>query len=320
MKSMSNLDNSFDKSESLSERQRMNFSDALLRKPFEGSDIATDKIFCLGNVSKEGRRWTIVVDAGTPTVALNQKARDQFGLAESPTVADVRTRAMHPELSLISGGSFVWLNDKDGKRLVCLRRDAGAPVDAGYLTCPAGRSGEPLTQTIVGETNEELIIIKTLRGGQERLKLLGFFRDEDTRAKIIQKRLAQVRQIHDYLMDRGRDYDATLLLKIRGEDDVEMLPIEELLDPDPGTEEVVTLVRGRPIDCVQNGVVLFDAMNNTLEVNQALHVRLPEDAKIETVIDGEVFGRAIEMFSSLSELPNEKLVPALQNYRNRLPS
>ncbi|MBI2610484.1 hypothetical protein HYW60_00900 [Candidatus Kaiserbacteria bacterium] len=315
---MSDIDRDFGKPESYSERQRMNFSDALLSKPFESGDAALDKVFCLGKVSKEGHVWTVSVDSGSPTVALNQKVKEQLALADSPTVADVRARAVYPELSLISGGSFVWLHDHKGERLVCLRRDEAAPVDAGYLTCPAGRSGEPLTQTIVGETNEELIIIKTLRDGQERFKLLGFFRDENTKDKIVQQRLAQVKRIHDNLKQRGRESDAELLLKIRGEDDVEMLQIEGYLDSNPNGEEVVTLVRSREIDRVQNSIVLFDKANNTLEVNQALRVRLPEDAEIQTVIDGEVFGRKIEMFSSLSALTNEKLVPALQNYRNRL--
>lgn len=302
-----------------SQDQRMEFSDKLLERPIERGEPGFDRIFFTGRVSREGNIWRVDVEKGMPTVALNEQIRNEFDLKNSPIVNEMRARKKLPELSLISGGSFLWIVEKGVPRLILLRRDDEAPVDAGCLTGPAGRCSEKPSETAVSETNEELIIIKSrLNTGRIHYKLLGFFRDERMREAIIHEKLRQVEFIHNKLIERGKNEDAKILRLIRGEDDVEMLNMEEYKKDGNSIEQIITAIDGREIDRIRNGAVLFDAENNTLEIREILEVKLPEGSGLVKVLDGEPFLREVSLLKSIRELEGERMVPSLGDYYRKL--
>lgn len=299
--------------------KKMSLSAQLIERPILDGEPGYDKIFLLGKIEGGNGEWMIDIGSDTPTVALNQYIKDQFSLQDSPLVQDVRDRKVDSGLSLVSGGSFVWLSKNGKSELVLLRRDAAASVDSGCLTGPAGRCGEAPSMTTINESNEELIIVRSKsQRGNDRLKLLGFYGEESTKAGVIHQKLRQVKLIYDYLIAQGKTEDAQLLGFIRGEDDVEAYSINKNKKHTEKADRVTTRVNGKAVDTIDNGVVFFDQAANTLEIREIIDVDLPEDSEVVKVLDGEVFGRDIVRVSSLENLKGEKMVPSLRDYFKRM--
>lgn len=315
------LNNSKKEKEKFESSKTMEFSSRLLEKPIKSGQPGYDKIFALGKVSKEGNIWRIDVNSEIPTVVLDQKVNDEFGL-KSPLVKEARNNKIEGT-SLISGGSFVWIDEGKNRKLILLKRDKGAPVDAGSLTGPAGRCGELPSHTTVAETNEELMIVRSkLPTGESRYKLLGFYRDESGKDAIIDNKLRQIEKRYNALKEHGKDDDAKLLRLIRGAEDIEMLSIEQYKKSEGDrdrAEKIITYIDGKEMDLIENGTAYFDEENNTLEIREIIDVKVPDNSELVKILDGENFGddncgRDIILVSSLKELQNEKLVPSLMDY------
>lgn len=295
--------------------KRMNFSSELLKTPIEDGELGYDKIYIQAQVKKEGSLWVVNVNSSDSTVALNDKIKNEFQLEESPTVGDLRKGG--PESSLISGGSFIWIY-QDGKPLLTLlKRDADAPTDAGCLTGPAGRCGEKLSKTCLDETNQELIFVKGKKNFDNKIKLVGYYRDEDARELIVHQKLRQVKDVYDSLAKKGPSADLDLLKKIRGEDDVELYCLADLKVAEKGFDSISTRIDGKEIDRVNNATAFFDKANNTLEVREIMAIHIPEGNEVIKIMDGEVFGREIRIIGSLDELHGQQMVPALRDYCSR---
>lgn len=131
----------------------MKKSKELLENPLKKGEALHDQIFCLGEVTQEKNNWYININSETPIVTTN-KSKDL------PSVQEIRRKHKLPELSLISGGSIIWITNLNTseKTMLCLQREMNASTDPGSFTGPAGRSGEKLSITIENETNEEINI------------------------------------------------------------------------------------------------------------------------------------------------------------------
>lgn len=289
---------------------RLETSAGLLENPLVYGDEGYDKIFAGGKVEKINGKFIIKVPANFPTIAFNEESRNKFDLKGSPIVSEIRDKAISDfkDISLFSGGAHVFIKDQ----MVLLERDMDAKFDPGLITGPAGRCGEPLSKTTVNETNEELIIIKVKNDGVERLKLLGFFRTQEEIKKVIAQKLDQNEKIYDYLISKGRKSDAELLLKVRGEENIEMLDINQFIQPGP--DEVTLMSDDKVIDKV-SGVAMFDEDKNTLEFREILKIKLPDNTDIEKIIDGETFGRRVLTVKNPNELEGKPLVAALNYYK-----
>jgi hypothetical protein len=296
----------------------MEYSDKLLENPIKPGQPGHDKIFTTGHVSREGNVWKVDINPGDPTVALNEKVKNEFGI-DSPLVNDMRADKTSG-LSLISGGSFIWLNEGGSRKLVLLRRDKDAPVDAGSLTGPAGRCGELPSQTTIAETNEELIIVRSKSSnGPNHYKLLGFYRDEKEKDEVVANKLRQIESRYNDMIKKGELDDAKLLRLIRGADDVEILNIEEYKEKNNDrSERIITSIDGKEVDLIENGTAFFDEESNTLEIREILDVKIPENDEIVEIFDGENFGRDVICINSIEDLKNEKLVPSLKDYFEKL--
>lgn len=306
---------------SVEQKSRMENSAALLKNPIRDGEIGADKVFIQANeIKKDGNKWQIDISSKDSTVILDDKWRQNLRLENSVIVADLRN--INSEKKLVSGGTWVWIENGSGDRsLALMRRDEGAPVDAGCLTGPAGRCGEKLSKTSIDETNQEFIFIQQNNG--EQTKLLAFYRNDEDKEEVVQQKLRQVGEVYKALMDKHEKNgdekskeDADYLVNnVRDENDIELLKMGEFEDNKQQLDEVIMTIDGVEIDKVK-GIAYMDEKNNTLEVREVVNIKLPMDSILSKVMDGEVFLRDTVLVSEkdLGNLKTDNLVPALRNY------
>ncbi len=297
MYTQSMLENKTDLSEVLERNVEINSrnnSAELIRHPIKDGEIGFDKIFVqAASVDHQESEWVVNVDSNDPTVVLNDKLKTEYGLDGSAVVNDLRNG--NGEKKLVSGGTWVWIKDNEGNEFLSLmRRDGGAPVDAGCLTGPAGRCGEKLSQTSVDETNQEFIFIQD--GINRENKMLAFYRNEEDRDGVFDQKLRQVGEIYRSLMekyektgDEQSKIDAEFLRdNIKSGEDIQLLKMGTTTTE--GLDTVVMKIDGEEVDRV-TGLAYMDEKNHTLEVREEVVVELPFGSRISKVMDGEVFLR-----------------------------
>lgn len=302
---------------------RMENSAALIENPIRDGEIGFDKIYILADkIVHQGSSWTVKVDSGDPTVVLDETKKEEFNLKNSPVVKEIR--GGNGEKKLVSGGTWIWIRDSEGQEFLCLmRRDDGAPVDAGCLTGPAGRCGEKLSKTSVDETNQEFVFVMSETDGKN--KLLAFYRNDEDREEVTRQKMRQVGEVYNSLMekyekieDEQSKRDAEFLRdSVRDESCLELIKMEQTSSE--GLDTVIMEVDGEEVDRV-NGIAYMDEENNTLEVREVVTVTLPPGSKISKVLDGEKYLRPTVLVKKeeLVALFNDRLVPALKNYTQRV--
>ncbi|MEI7539339.1 MAG: hypothetical protein WCJ36_01030 [Candidatus Saccharibacteria bacterium] len=309
--------------EILPNEARIHKSAELLRNPFERESPYDDRIFITANVTNPSpNMWEINVDSSYPTVVMNDKSRQEFGLYDIPTVPEVR--AGDSEISLVSGGSWIWIEDNKGNEfLPLLRRDSEASVDSNCLTGAAGRCGEVLSKTSINETNQEFIFLQT---ESDSTRLLAFYKDDDEKEETARQKIEQVRDNIEALKSK---YETTgeekykerieALTKFNGIEDLELIKISDAEVKGQELDTIYTKIDGEVVD-IARGISYMDKKNNTLEVRVVLRVVLPEGVKVSAVMDGESFLRDTLTVrkEDLSKLEGDNLVPALQNYIRRV--
>lgn len=303
----------------------------LLMNPIGFGEPGFDKIFIAGKVSQKGNHWRLDVMDDYPVVALDDAVREEFGLVNCPTVKELRQQKIG-ELSLVSGGSFVWLKQGRSRSLILLKRDELASTDAGLMTGPAGRCDKAMSATITEETNEELILIKSGSFGEEEYcRLLGFrwdgavdgdqthwMRDLDG-SKVPSFKLRQITNKCRVLAAKSKYLDCALLHLIRGPEDVEIASIKPVVS-DIQSDSLSFFVAGKRIDRVDNCLAYFDTENNTLEIRVVFEINLSEKEGVVGIWDGEGFCREVVLVDSLDEVPEALAVPALKNYKRKAAS
>lgn len=311
------------------ERSRMETSAALIENPIRDGEIGADKVYIQADevqYSKEDKKWLINISSQDSTVVLDNKWKEKLSLENSPLVMDLRKG--NGEKKLISGGTWVWVEDSKGnKSLALMRRDEGAPTDAFCLTGPAGRCGEKLSKTTIDETNQEFIFLKS--EGSSEDKLLTFYREEDDKEEAIRQKLRQIGDIFNALMN---DYEKTgnqqskndaeyLVSNIKGEENLDLVKLDEVKNEEQELDEIIMTVDGQEVDRVK-GIAFMDEDNNTLEVREVINIKLPEGSVLSKVMDGEVFLRKTSLISEseLEILKDDKLVSALRNYIEKITS
>ncbi len=298
---------------------RMENSAALIENPIRDGEIGCDKIYILASeVVHQGSIWTIKVHGEDPTVVLDEAKKGEFSLKNSPVVKEIR--GGNGEKKLVSGGTWIWIRDNEGQEFLCLmRRDDGAPVDAGCLTGPAGRCGEKLSKTSVDETNQEFVFVMSETDGKN--KLLAFYRNDEDREEVIRQKMRQVGEVYNSLMekyektgDEQSKRDAEFLRdSVRDESCLELIKMEQTSSE--GLDTIIMEIDGKKVDRV-NGIAYMDEKNNTLEVREVVTVNLPPGSRISKVLDGEKYLRPTVLVKKeeLGALLGDKLVPALRNY------
>jgi hypothetical protein len=310
---------SSEKIEKSSEVSRLNNSAELVCNPIKDGELGFDKVYIQADsVTNDGSKWVVHIDSQDSTVVLNEGLKAEYGLDSSAVVNDLRNG--NGEKKLISGGTWVWIRDNDGNEFLSLmRRDEGAPNDAGCLTGPAGRCGEKLSQTSVDETNQEFIFVKSSIDNKN--KLLAFYRNEEDKNEVLDQKMRQIGEIYRVLMENyektGNEQskvDAEFLRdNIKSKEDIQLFKMSE--NSSDGLDTVVMKIDGEEVDRVK-GVAYMDEKNHTLEVREEVVIDLPEGSKISKVLDGERWMRPIVLVKKeeLKGLLDDKLVSALRNY------
>ena len=306
---------------SVEQSKRMEKSADLIKNPIKDGEIGFDKVFIQADkIINEGNKWTVNISSEDPTVILNDKWRQDLGLENSAIVPDLRNG--NGEKKLVSGGTWIWIEDNQGQRFLSLmRRDAGAPVDTNCLTGPAGRCGEKLSKTSVDETNQEFIFLQTEKAGET--KLLAFYRDDKEKEEVIEQKLRQVGEVFEALMkkydetgdEKARDDAKYLASHVKGEENIQLLKMGEVEDREQQLDEITMTIDGVPVDKVK-GIAYMDEKNNTLEVREVVNIKLTEGSVLSKVIDGEQWLSPTTLVAEkdLAQLKTDDLVPALRNY------
>ena len=241
-----------------------------------------DKVYVTARI-EDGDPIIVRLSGTDPVVWLNAKYRADYGSPEDFLITDMQAGA-HKELSLLSSGVFLWIDDK----LALLRRDAKAPSLAGHLTEPAGRCDALAGKTGLRELNEELLVLS----GEAKLALL---------------------------CDELLTIDEAIAVKrSQGHPDKPIEPVWlQVTDhrDDPCLKRTVLVYRdGKPTETIR-GPHFFDRRRNTLEVRVALW--LPPQYRDVVLADGEPYGRDVGLFAP-GDLTGDLLTPCLAHYAKLL--
>lgn len=307
------------------ERENMRFSSKLLENPLNEGP-GHDKIFAVASsieFDEKNRIAVINISSTDPTVALNNDYRKSLNIPDSYIIPDLRKENV--EKKLFSGGSWVWIEQSNGKKgLILLKRDSGAPVDAGCYTGPAGRCGEYPSVTSVDETNEELIMIQN----GTSIASVAFYRNESDIERVKKIKFRQIHDVYNALLSRSAlsnnlqyQKDANLLASyVNGPQDIALVKMDYLVTNDKsGLDTILTMVDGKLKDTVK-GNYFWDQRNNTLEIREEIVYRLPKDFEIIKIFDGEIFLRESKVIpeEDIALLFTDKMVPALQDYVGKI--
>lgn len=275
-----------------------------------------DKVFVTGRIIRNNEGGVEVdVDDNCPAVALNSRVNEEYCLS-LPTVQDLTTEQSQYRdqgLSLVSGGTFLWIaQNGQPPKLAALRRDAGAPVEAGSLTTPFGRGDAPTGKLAEKETREELIII---RNGEQRriLTLMVTGTTDIQRNAIIAKRIKQIQARYDQFIAEGDEEKAKYLLGLDNPDSFEFHEMTTPSFDSTLTSQIITRTNGQEIERTK-ALAYFDQAHNTWEMGVPTLVDIGDNI-IEGITDGERWNRPASLYE-LDELKDDQLVPALRNYVN----
>ncbi|MDD4937937.1 MAG: hypothetical protein PHX34_02880 [Candidatus Shapirobacteria bacterium] len=282
-------------------KDRVMFSEELLRDPLNRDDPAYDKIYTTfyvaGMVDEvttvDGQnRYTLDLTE-SPIVVINEKERINLELHPDTPLLNYmrglgkmgkeRKFAKWGNYTLVSGGAIVYF----GGKLLCLVRDDQANVDAGCLTSPAGRMDQWLSTLSGIELLEEMNILVRSRRGE--LLLLAPFGSGIPRDTSILRKLESLEEVKSYFSEKGKTEELELLKKIGPKtiltQDLDQYGINNFHDL--RSDQVRTVVNYKTVDFC-NGLAYLDKENNTFEFRQVFDLTEP-GMELVAVIPGEVY-------------------------------
>jgi hypothetical protein len=282
-------------------------SGALFDNPLKADEPGHDKIFILArvqNVSTSLRRqFNVDIDDGMPTYAQNDNVRISYGL-RIPILSDVNRTEWGEKngLALLSAGCFVWILPNDGDpRMVVLKKDAGAGRWAHYYTNPSGRCDRSPRISMLEECAQEICAVLG------RQPLLPPTSDPEIREELLRYKTEQVRAKRNYLKDLGCDVDA--LQKPRWMRNMALPGDYSKLG------DVIIRRNGAIISRLNSVVVDWYANDNCLDMNKVVGFHTRKDLQESfRAVDGENFGRSVELLTVRELREGRLLMPQLKNY------
>ncbi|GAB0174251.1 MAG: hypothetical protein HHAS10_01300 [Candidatus Altimarinota bacterium] len=248
-----------------------------------------DKVFYKASSIEQNPDGTYVVITEDSFVRLN----DKVDAPKIATVGELRNKSK--EGILFSGVAALSIETKDGKRIPLLRRDAGAPTDAGKYTLPAGRADKSPGLTAYEESLEEIVLIGRKNGKPEIIVPYLEGGGIPIVKAILLVQLARTR----YLSKR-----------IKSEGNVGLKEVLEILEA-PLTIKTLTLGPGKNVKTVfatgltkiflpqgieEGGIHTFhDEGVNTFEFIRSFSLDLTEYDTL-SVADGDGFGREAGLY------------------------
>jgi hypothetical protein len=286
---------------------RSNFfsSASLVKNPIEFGEPEFDHVFISAKAKATPGGWRLDIDDDCPVIALDEETKEKFGL-DCPTVKEVR-EGKHKDLTLVSAGSFIWIEEMGVKRLYLLRRDLTAPSDRGLLTGPAGRCDKLIMQTLAEETNEELLIaIKQKQKELGAFTVVTFWTDQESsfNNRALPIKLNQLSEFCEELRQTNpREFWV-----------MDHYKISEVMQKTGPRYKVETYVKCELAEEIEVNIAFRDEANHTLEIRNILELKVPEHSELALIRDGEKLNREVVSFASLQEIPLDKTVPTLRHY------
>lgn len=253
-----------------------------------------DQVFYMAKSIERNPDGTYVIVTEDAFVRLN----DKIPAWDIPTVGELRNKTK--EGILFSWVGALSIITRDGVRIPLLRRDAGAPTDAGKYTLPAGRADKSPGLTAYEECLEEIVIFARKNG--ELTVIVPYLENawvNESKAKLLVQ-LARTR----YLQKLVQSSEA-----------ISLSALEEIINA-PLTPVTVRLWNGGNVKTIfdtgydekynpqgieESGIHAFhDTAVNTFEFIRSLSLDLTPYDDIH-VVDGDGFGRESGLFT-LEEL------------------
>ena len=249
-----------------------------------------DKVFYKAKSIERNPDGTYVIVTEDAFVRLN----DKIPAWDIPTVGELRNKTK--EGILFSWVGALSISTRDGVRIPLLRRDAGAPTDAGKYTLPAGRADKSPGLTAYEECLEEMVILARKNGQLEIVvpfvEGLGI---TESKAKLLVQ-LARWRYLTKVLQSGGKITEWAFLEILKA-------PIV-LQNAHIGKGESVKTIFETwandvfPPQCIEeSGIVPYhDEAVNTFEFIRSISLDLGEYESVE-IRDGDGFGREAGLFT-----------------------
>ena len=196
--------------------------------------------------------------------------------------------------------------------MVSIRRDAGAPTDAGCLTTPFGRCDKPLSKLVVAETNEEIIVVTRNDGFKQILTMIRANSSQEEINHIIENKLDQIKLRYDNLLENGKEDQARDLLGVDSADYFCLCPVSLSKYGSQYCKDIVTVSNNRIIDSLK-AIPFFDEKANTWEIGQPTEIILPEGTTVSSIVDGENYNRETNL-TNIENLEDEEMTSTLSNY------
>lgn len=282
---------------------RFSSSVALVQQPLEFGEPGFDRVFISAKAKPLAGGWQLDIDQDCPVVALNEKVREEFQL-NCPTVNEIRS-GQYPELTLVSAGSFIWIEEMGIRRLYLLRRDLTAPSDPGLMTGPAGRCDKLISATMAEETNEEMLIV--FRHKKSGLCKIQVFLTDQENLLDNEGMSIKMCQLDDF-------FECLKQVNPKGFWNLENHKISKVMAQTGPLHRVFTFVQGEYVEAVDVNIAFMDQANHTLELRNILELQVPEGCELALIRDGEKLNREVVSFTSLAEVPIDKTVPTLRHY------
>ena len=234
-----------------------------------------DRIYLSGIVSQQALGcFHIIIDESCPAVRADKSVNLPL-----PTIAEMRETS---DFSLISANAILKI---EGIGYPVLLRDALAPSYPLKYTCPAGRCENTIKRTAITELNEEILVI--VRDSNDSEFTLGF-------GDIA-------------VVEHG--YAHKLAMLSRSLPPLLVLPVNEL-----NHQHYYELVT--PSNVVEKGTatIVFDNDSNAYEFCFGFKAVLSNGVQVNSILDGEGYGRDVTVVKTLKTLPIDNCVPALKGF------
>ncbi|HBT97015.1 MAG TPA: hypothetical protein DEB25_04955 [Desulfobulbaceae bacterium] len=258
--------------------------DLLKNGPFPESSPFFDKLFLLARVARatNGVYTFLIEDGVTPTVRMDNKID-----LPVPLVTEM---AGNEQYALFSANVMLHIT---GHGFPVLRRDGGTRFYPLCYTCPAGRCEQTPQQTAISEVNEEILLILRHTSTGE-LRTLGIGSPDKVATGLLHKK-----------SELGRNLPRALALPLsweKGQDSYSLVAHSQ------SSQEIIE---------EGSATIIYDERTNAYEICFQMDISLPEGWVIDSVADGEKYGREARIVASLADLNPEECVPALRLFVDR---
>lgn len=296
------------------DKERLTRSAALIGNPLGYNHPLKDNMFTLGRVTRRRELVTVDIDDDTPTATFDDAVVDAIRAVYGrtiPTIYDfAKKRQLDPELTLLNGGSMIWVKQGDTSRLVLLQRqiykmdnpEYGFVVAPGQYITPVGHADKAHLQVCMSEGAEELVLLVTPGTNTAAFNALAKGRNVDAVPLLISfndqtgvtpdEKMEIISKLRQKLFERGEgdmfpqtlsDGPAIIKAHLRPEDEAKLSTVQ-------------TRINGSIIEEFR-AVAFHESAASSIQFNIPYEIELPPGLKV-LAFNGEAPGRKVALMTT----------------------